>query len=473
MASDVLAKILESVGVQNMISDSDESENSDDDTKFEVDWVQRVVSNTRKRSSGLHSCEKPKKKRQRRWKCRRKLPYSTSMFYKDFHSRTCRVLGHKDAKEFRLNYRMPWSEASKLVRQFIENKWVITQEECDRRRVKGQKVCPPEIKILATLYWLGEGCSFRTIYNLSGRVLSSESFRNFAQKFCRQVTLHLAPEYIKVPDTVKELRQISKSYEERGFPGACGSVDGVQIAWEGCPHAYRVSFTGKEKYPTLGFNVTVGHDYRILHVCSMFAGRFNDKTKVLYDEYVNRLRTDFYDGFTYTVYDSDGVPSTMKIPYLICDGGYHKWLQLMCGFKTTSKEYLSLFSKLLESLRKDVECTFGVLKKRFKILKVPLLFRDVSFIEDLFITCCVLHNWLLDHDSQFNTSQFRVTGRSHDRRRVLVNNVVKLLQKNDDYSYIEQGGLNPETVTQVDSEFQSVRKRLATHTYYVFRNRLI
>ena len=40
-------------------------------------------------------------------------------------------------------------------------------------------------------------------------------------------------------------------------------------------------------------------------------------------------------------------------------------------------------------------------------------------------------------------------------------------------SYIESGGLNPETVTQVDSEFHTMRKRLVTHTYYMFRNRLI
>ena len=106
-------------------------------------------------------------------------------------------------------------------------------------------------------------------------------------------------------------------------------------------------------------------------------------------------------------------------------------------------------------------------------MKVPLLFRDVSFIEDIFITCSVFHNWLLDYDKQFKTSEFRVTGDVHERRRVLVNNVTRLLRKNDDYSYVEQGGLNPETVTQVDQEFNKMRKRLATHTYYMFRNRLI
>ena len=36
-----------------MISDSDESEDSDEDVKFDVDWVQRIVSSIRKRSFNL------------------------------------------------------------------------------------------------------------------------------------------------------------------------------------------------------------------------------------------------------------------------------------------------------------------------------------------------------------------------------------------------------------------------------------
>ena len=80
MVTDVVADMLESVGVRNMMSDSDESEDSDEDVKFDVDWVQRIISSIRKRSDNLDESLQPKKKRKRRWKCRRKLPYSVSMF---------------------------------------------------------------------------------------------------------------------------------------------------------------------------------------------------------------------------------------------------------------------------------------------------------------------------------------------------------------------------------------------------------
>ena len=52
------------------------------------------------------------------------------------------------------------------------------------------------------------------------------------------------------------------------------------------------------------------------------------------------------------------------------------------------------FSKHLESVRKDVECFFGILKGRFRILKLPILFRSRERIDNAFFTCCILHNML-------------------------------------------------------------------------------
>lgn len=52
------------------------------------------------------------------------------------------------------------------------------------------------------------------------------------------------------------------------------------------------------------------------------------------------------------------------------------------------------WSKRLESVRKDVECFFGVLKGRFRILKLPILYRNKDEIDNMFFCCCILHNML-------------------------------------------------------------------------------
>jgi hypothetical protein len=54
------------------------------------------------------------------------------------------------------------------------------------------------------------------------------------------------------------------------------------------------------------------------------------------------------------------------------------------------------FSTNLESVRKDVECTFGILKKQWTILNHGFKHRDIENCEKIFITCCCIHNFLLD-----------------------------------------------------------------------------
>ena len=48
-----------------------------------------------------------------------------------------------------------------------------------------------------------------------------------------------------------------------------------------------------------------------------------------------------------------------------------------------------------ESVRKVVERVFGILKKRFRILKLPMLGRDINQIEDKLFSCCILHNMIM------------------------------------------------------------------------------
>jgi len=56
------------------------------------------------------------------------------------------------------------------------------------------------------------------------------------------------------------------------------------------------------------------------------------------------------------------------------------------------------WSEWLESMRKDVECTFGILKGRWRILKSGVCLHGVREADKIWETCCALHNWLLEHD---------------------------------------------------------------------------
>ena len=65
-----------------------------------------------------------------------------------------------------------------------------------------------------------------------------------------------------------------------------------------------------------------------------------------------------------------------------------RWSVLVSPFKhsgpASQKGY---FSTALESVRKDVECTFGILKKRWKALEYGIRFDDINVVERVFRGC--------------------------------------------------------------------------------------
>ena len=72
--------------------------------------------------------------------------------------------------------------------------------------------------------------------------------------------------------------------------------------------------------------------------------------------------------------------------------------QLCCCFgrrKSTRRQYL-LF--VLEVCQKEVECTFGILKGRFRVLKTGIRLGGQQAGDWTFLTCWALHNWLLEVD---------------------------------------------------------------------------
>ncbi len=84
--------------------------------------------------------------------------------------------------------------------------------------------------------------------------------------------------------------------------------------------------------------------------------------------------------------------------YLIVDNGYLNWSCTVPPFGVTNDVDEIRLSKWLESMRKDVECTFGLLKGSWRILKSGVRIYGVDSVDHIWFTCCALHNWLLEVD---------------------------------------------------------------------------
>ena len=114
----------------------------------------------------------------------------------------------------------------------------------------------------------------------------------------------------------------------------------------------------------------------------------------------------------FSLYNERGVEKNYKGAWILVDGRYPSWTSLTCPFKASSSE----------SMRKDVECTFGIMKGknsislycilytfhilhnlysslgRWKILKTGVRMNGLEVVDDIWFTCCAFHNMLLHCD---------------------------------------------------------------------------
>ena len=189
-----------------------------------------------------------------------------------------------------------------------------------------------------------------------------------------------------------------------GMHGACGSSDATHITSENCEYNLRNNHIGgKSSHTTRTFNVTVNHRRRILFSTRGGPGRWNDKTLVLFDDFVSGIRDGDILGdteFELLERGRNGEIITVKYKgsYVIVDNGYLRWSVTVPPFKISNKQTEIRWSKWVESMRKDVECTFGIMKGRWRILKTGIRVEGVEAVDQVWLTCCALHNWLLEID---------------------------------------------------------------------------
>jgi Plant transposon protein len=152
----------------------------------------------------------------------------------------------------------------------------------------GRSPSPIELKVLGVLRILGPGVCFDDCQE--GTFIAKETHGLFFHAFCHKFSRKYYPIYCHGPENEADLESSMSEYTSAGFPGCLGSTDGVHISWDRCHAMQKMLHTGKEKYPTIAYNVTVNHRRWIMASCRGFFGSYNDKTIVKYDAFINDIR---------------------------------------------------------------------------------------------------------------------------------------------------------------------------------------
>lgn len=219
---------------------------------------------------------------------------------------------------------------------------------------------PLEFKILLSLRILGRGNCADDIQEFIpsiGHSTINFIFKEFVPAFVH----HFYHIYVTVPEG-NEMKKVMEVYARLGLPGAMGSMDCTHVRWERCPVEYTNHCIGKEGYPTLAFQVVVDHTKRIHHVSRYFFGACNDKQITNNDSYPIEIMQGKYKNVEFNLRNSKGEIVRVKGGYLLVDGGYQKFSCFIDPMHTRFTKDTVLWSEWVESVRKDVECTFGILK---------------------------------------------------------------------------------------------------------------
>ena len=158
-----------------------------------------------------------------------------------------------------------------------------------------------------------------------------------------------------------------------------------------CPHAQHGSYKSRFKHPTLVSEAICDSDLRFTHIFTSQPGVMNDLNILVSSPFTHILHE---KKLPEVQYDVCGEHFTH--PYFFGDGIYPSWPVFLTAPRAPQTNGQKKFTKKQESVRKDIERAFGVLKCRFRVLKHGLFYRDLKKCDEVTQACFILHNLILE-----------------------------------------------------------------------------
>jgi hypothetical protein len=174
--------------------------------------------------------------------------------------------------------------------------------------------------VLCSLRYLGRGWTFDNLSENTG--ISEEVIRVFFHRFITFGSTVLYEKYVVAPVTSDDANVHSIEYCKAGLPGCIGSTDATHIPLERVEYRLRQNHLGfKMSHTARTYNITVNHRRCILSTTTGHPARWNDKTLILFDDFVVGLhegRT--LNDFTFELLEKDArgniVSSKYRGPWL-------------------------------------------------------------------------------------------------------------------------------------------------------------
>lgn len=202
----------------------------------------------------------------------------------------------------------------------------------------------------------------------------------------------LQPIHMKTP-TEDSWKMIAKQfYEKWNFPNCLGAIDGKHIRIKCPPHSGSMFYNYKQFF-SIVLQAVADPNYRFTTIDVGGYGKQSDGGTFHVSSLYNLLQAEALN-----IPSNDVLPSTtISMPYVfVGDEAYPLLTYLLKPYSRRTldadKEY---FNMRLSRARRLVECAFGIITAKFRILWKPI--ETTPDLADKIIKCiCILHNIIID-----------------------------------------------------------------------------
>jgi len=355
-----------------------------------------------------------------------------------------------------------------------ETKWFVDDQEDARFR---PEPIPLANKIKACIMYIRSGHSFHTLQNsvnISQAVLS-----RFFTSFCEWMVQAKYAEHVFYPRNAEEREAVSSNFGDMGFPGCVGLADCVHVVSKAIPKEFYWKSKQGRGQTTYTVNVTVDSNNVILCTSPFFFGTVNDIHVAEHDDYITAIKSEqLFTEHEFELSDIMGNRVIDKGSYLLTDCGYHLAPHFICPNKSVHETIspMGLVAKLIESVRKFVECTFGQMKEANKMFDGGIQISSAQKVQNAFKTACILHNMRirdnnfdlrgteLDHWRECESRMPEYVVNAFDQRTVTGMRVG--LEDEEPYHVVYEQG---DTAEVRINNFKTRMVHLAQHTSYLDR----
>ena len=287
--------------------------------------------------------------------------------------------GEVEDEDWKSNFRMGKADFMELV-EMVREKLTINPEAVRNDCLSAEK------RVAMTLYYLSDLGTYKMTCNAFG--VSKPTLSKNIRMVCKAIVDAVGPVYLRLPKTKEEAKVLIDAFEAKfGFPQVIGCIDGTHIPIRQPTENPQDFFCYKMKY-SLNCQAVCDEKGQFIDVDIRWPGSCHD-AKIFANSTINKLLKEqkFPSNPRKLVAGMPEVP-----PFLIGDPAYPLLPSLMKEYSHCSTNDEVVFNAMLRSTRNQIECAFGRLKARWRIL-MRAMDINIDVLPSVIYACFILHNF--------------------------------------------------------------------------------